>query len=154
MYRRLVLLFWGLFFVAFTLGCVTSGGGRIESYKPKTTAESEITKCLMDLQEAFNREDLAGCLSHYHKNAQLQTSPSGTMGSKKDYSNRLAELWGFGTRRDYAAPDIKVNGDQAVVKIGYTWEMREARGDTQAEYDMIREGDKWLIMKFKYSVRY
>jgi len=152
MYRRMVFLCWGLFLAVFMLGCVTSGG--LKTYKPKSTAEAEITKSLVDFQEAFNREDLAGCLSHFHENAQLQTSNSGTMGSKKDYSNRLGELWGFGVRRDYAAPDIKVNGDQAVVKISWTWEMRDVTGDAQGEYDMVREGDRWLITKTKYSSKY
>ena len=154
MYRRVFFPFWGLLLAVFILGCVTGGGGGLKSYKPKSTAESEITKCLMDLQEAFNREDLAGCLSHFHENAQLQTSPSGTMGSKKDYSKRLEELWGFGTRRDYAAPDITIKGDQAVVKMSWTWEMRDVSGNAQGEYDMVHEGDRWLIMKYKYSSRF
>jgi ketosteroid isomerase-like protein len=152
MYRRVVFLFWGLSLVVFMLGCVTGGGGRIESYKPKSTAESEITKCLMDLQEAFNREDLAGYLSHLHENAQLQTSPAGTMGSKKDYPDRLEQQWGFDMRTQFLSPDITIDGDQAIVKIQSNWEGREGlTGHSENEYNMVRVGDRWLIKKYTYS---
>ncbi len=155
MYKKVAFLFWGLFLAVFMFGCVTGGGGRLDSYKPKSTAESEITKCLMDYQEAFNREDLAGCLSHFHENAQLQTSNSGTMGSKKDYPDRLEQQWGWGTRIQFSIPNITVNGDQAVVKIRYNWELTAVpeplAGHNQCEYNMVRVGDRWLIMKHKYS---
>ena len=151
MYRRLIFVFSGLFLAVFMLGCVTGGGGRIDSYKPKSTAESEITKCLMDYQEAFNREDLAGCLSHFHENAQLQTSNSSTMGSKKDYPDRLEQQWGFGMRIQFSNPDITINGGQAVVKIRSNWTFRETPGHSDFEYNMVRVGDRWLIMKSKYS---
>jgi hypothetical protein len=62
MYERRVALFCGLLLATFMIGCVT-GGGTLDSYKPKSTAESEITKCLIDLQEAFNREDVDGYLN-------------------------------------------------------------------------------------------
>ncbi len=154
MYRRLVFLFWGLFLAVFMLGCVTGGGGRLDSYKPKSTAESEITKCLMDYQEAFNREDLAGCLSHFHENAQLQTSPAGTMGSKKDYSNSLEWAWGYEQRIQFLNPYITINGDQAVVKIRSDWtssvDGRDLSGHRENEYSMVRVGDRWLIMKCTY----
>jgi len=154
MYRRLSFLFWGLFLAVFMLGCVTGGGGSLNSYKPKSTAESQITKCLMDYQEAFNREDLAGCLSHFHENAQVQTSSAGTMGSKKDLPDRLEYSWGFGTRIRFSIPDITINGDQAVVKIRSNWENKEVTGHNENEYNMVRVGDRWLIMESKYSAVY
>jgi ketosteroid isomerase-like protein len=154
MYRRPIFLFWGLFLAVFMLGCVTGGGGRQDSYKPKSTAESEITKCLMDYQEAFNREDLAGCLSHFHENAQLQTSSAGTMGSKKDYSNSLEWAWGYEQRIQFLNPYITINGDQAVVKIRSDWtssvDGRDLSGHRENEYSMVRVGDRWLIMKCTY----
>ena len=151
MYRRLIFVFSGLFLAVFMLGCVTGGGGKLDSYKPKSTAESEITKCLMDYQEAFNREDLAGCLSHFHENAQVQISHTGTMGSKKGLPDRLEYSWGFGTRIQLSKPDITINGDQAVVKIRSDWEWREGSGYNEIEYNMVHVGDRWLIMKYRYS---
>jgi ketosteroid isomerase-like protein len=150
MYRRLVFLFWGLFLAVFMLGYFTGCGGRLDSYKPKSTAESEITKCLMDYQEAFNREDLAGCLSHFHENAQLQTSPSGTMGSKKDYSNFMEWVWGYEQRIQFSSPDIAINGDQAVVKIQRNWTARGFLGHNEDEFNMVRVRDRWLIMKYTF----
>ena len=151
MYKKVIFLFWGSFLAVFMLGCVTGGGGSLNSYKPKSTAGSQITKCLMDFQEAFNREDLAGCLSHFDENAQVQISHSGTMGSKKDYPERLEYSWGFGTRMQFSNPDITINGDQAAVKIQSNWTGREARGHSEVEYNMVRVGDRWLIIKSKYS---
>ncbi len=153
MYKRVVFLFWGLFLAVFALGCATGGGGHLDSYKPKSTAESKITKCLMDLQEAYNREDLTGYLSHIHENAQLQTSPAGTMGSKKDYPDRLEQQWGWGMRIQFSSPDITINGDQALVKIRSDWAGTQGTmtGHSEVEYNMVREGDRWLIMKSKYS---
>jgi ketosteroid isomerase-like protein len=155
MYRRLVFLFWGLFLAVFMLGCVTG----LDSYKPKSTAESKIIKCLMDYQEAFNREDLAGCLSHFHENAQLQTSSSGTMGSKKDFSDSLEFSWGYEQRIQFSSPDITINGDQAVVKIRSEWTIsvdgpKGHPGHSENEYSMVRVGDRWLIMKYTFSAVY
>ena len=155
MYNRLVFLFWGLFLSVFMVGCVTGSGGSIDSYKPKSTAESGIMKCLMDYQEAFNREDLAGCLSVIDENAQLQTSSSGTIGSKNDYGNALETAWGWGTRIQFSSPDITINGDQAVVKMRRDWayivDGNDVSGYGQVDYNMVRVGDRWLIMKYKYS---
>jgi ketosteroid isomerase-like protein len=150
MYRRPIFLFCGLFLAVFMLGCVTGCGGRLYSYKPKSTAESEIIKCLMDYQEAWNREDLAGCLSHFHENAQLQTSSTGTMASKKDYSNLLEWRWGYEQRIQFSIPDITINGDQAVVKIQSNWTARGFSGHSEDEYDMVRVGDRWLIVKYTF----
>ena len=147
MYNKLVFLFWGLFLAIFMLGCVTSGGGGIDSYKPKSTAESKITKCLMNYQEAFNREDLAGVSSNFHENAQIQTSGSGNMVSKKGLPNALETAWGFGVRIQLLNPEITVNGDQAVVKIQRNWTANEITGHSEFEYHMVRVGDRWLIMK-------
>ena len=149
MYKRMVVLFWSLFLAVFMLGCVT--GGKLDSYKPKSTAESQITKCLIDYEEAFNREDVAGCMSHFHENAQLQTSAAGTMGSKKNYPDRLEQRWGFGGRIQFSIPDITINGEQAVVKIRSDWEWREGSGYDEIEYNMVHVGDRWLIIKSKYS---
>ena len=148
MYRKPVFLFWSLFLAVFMLGCVTGGG--LDSYKPKSTAESEITKCLMEYQEAFNREDLAGCLSLIHKNAKLQTYRSGKMGSKKDYSNGLEIARDLGTNIQFSRPDITINGDQAVVKIRRNWTANDVIGQSGNEYNMVRVGGRWLIMKYKY----
>ena len=152
MYRRVVFLFWGLFLAVFMLGCVTGGGGKIESYKPKSAAESEMTKAFVDFQKAYNREDLAGCLSHIHENAQMQTSESGTMVSKKDYSNVLEEEWNnYGARFQYSIPDITINGDQAVVKIRSDWTTKNgSSGYNENEMNMVHEGDRWLTMKVTY----
>ncbi len=147
MYRRLVFLFWGLLLAVFMIGCITGGG--LASYKSKSTAESEIIKSLMDFQEAYNREDLAGCLSVIHENAQLQNSGSGTIGSKNDYGNALETAWGYGVRIQFLSPDITINGDQAVVKIQRNWTANEVSGHVQSEYNMVRVGDRWLIMKYK-----
>jgi len=154
MYNKLVFLFWGFFLNVFMIGCVTGGGGMLDSYQSKSTAESGIIKSFMDYQEAFNRKDLAGCLSLIHENAQLQTSNSGSIAPKKDYSNTLELAWGYGLRIEFSSPDITINGDQAVVKMRRAWtyvrDGRDVSGYGQVDYNMVRVGDRWLIMQYKY----
>ena len=56
--KRMVVLFRGLFLAFFLLGCVTGCVGKLQDYKPKSNAESELKKTLIDFQKAFNKEDL------------------------------------------------------------------------------------------------
>lgn len=151
MYRRFVFLFWGLFPAVFMLGCVTGGGGMLDNYKPKSTAESEIKKTLMDYEEAFNSEDLSGCLSYFHEDAQVQTSNSGRMRQKKEFSERLKFLWGYSTHIKFKSPDIAINGDEAAVKVRRDWTTYELSGHSEEEYSMVRVGDRWLIKEYKFS---
>lgn len=109
---RKVLLHLSL--AIFLMGCAT--GGKLATYEPKSTAEAEIKKSFMDFEDAYNKRDLDRCLSHVHKDIKYEQT-GGSWASRENMPQVFESAWRLGTRIRYAAPEIALDGDEAVVKI-------------------------------------
>jgi len=157
MKNKLGFQFCGLFISIFMFGCATDTSTRLRDYKPKSAAEAEIKKCLMDYELAFNRHDLEGVLALIHDQAQLQDSLRGAMVSKKEYISTLGWFFSHSSRRWYSFPTLTVKDEQADVKtrFRYLWidpnNGAENWGSNQETLSMVREGGKWLILKREIS---
>jgi hypothetical protein len=131
--------------LVFLISC--AAGGRLETYEPKSPAEAEIKKSLIDFEDAYNSRDLNRCLSHAHENISYETT-SGSWASKEELPDTLEWEWGIGVRIQYTTPDIALDEKQAVVKISSPWESNMGQsGFTQNTYTMVLEGDRWLTIK-------
>jgi hypothetical protein len=151
MYRVSFSLLFGLIFSMFVIGSAF-GGGDLATYEPKSPAEAEIKKTLMNLQETNNKSDIDGCLCLYHENARVQTNSRGSMSAKKDLPKYYKKVWGTHPRVQFGSPEIAVDGERAVVKMkAESTKSCGAIESTANTYTMVREGGTWLIVKQNYS---
>ena len=143
-----------VFLAGLLVACAAATGGRLATYEPKSTAEAGIKKTLMNFENAYDARDLEGCLSCFHKNAQYQiTVAGGQMTSMEYLPLYFKDLWStYDIRFHYGAPDIEIDEEQAIVKIDAHTTLMDSNSVTRASttrntYTMVRERDRWLIMK-------
>ena len=137
---------------ALLVGCAT--GGNLATYEPKSTAEAGVKRTLVDFENSYNAKDLEGCLGCFHKNAQYQITATGRGMTSLEYlSQYWKDLWStYDIHLRYGAPDIEIEGEQAVVEIDAHTTLMGSNSVTRAAttrntYTMVRERDKWLIIK-------
>ena len=136
---KLIILIMVLFFL---FGCSST----LKDYKPKSSDEEAIKMTLVAFESLWNKHDALGVLNLLHENAQLMTGMDRSIVSKKEYAvilpGRIKEL---SPTKIYELT-ISVTGDKASVKF------RSATGQFQNQFTfhMIRENNKWFIMKWEY----
>ena len=145
MYKGFVSILFSMVFSTVIISA-TYAEGDLASYEPKSPAEAEIKKCLMDFENAIKNEDLDGVMACFHENVKYQTARSG-WASKKELPKNYEWFWAERYTIKFGTPDITINGNEAVVRIPTEWESNNGAGLTLNIYTLVREGDSWLIIK-------
>jgi hypothetical protein len=135
------------------IGCAAQTN--LKDYKPKSSDEEAIIKVLITGNEALHDQDLSGYMATFHDNATIRAGTASASGfhpvvpmiSKKEFSEvYLVSNWVAFAQIKNLNPEITVSGDKATLtcldeKHGYYWEYT---------YDMVKENDKWYIMKLNW----
>ena len=147
MSKGLLRLLLGMAFGILTTSIV-SAGGDLASYETKSHDEAEIIQVLMVHQDDFNNRDLDGWLSCFHENARYPDARGGLM-PVEDLPGFCSTEWARNYKFTCGPPNIKIDGDKAVVRYTYHWTSNTVTGESKMTLNLIRENDKWLIIKGK-----
>lgn len=71
MSKKLIILSWGFYTSIFIFGCATSMTP-LKDCKPRSPAEAEIKKTLMNLEEVRNKGDIQRALAFIHDQVRFQ----------------------------------------------------------------------------------
>jgi hypothetical protein len=142
MYKKLLPMILLVSFSVFLFGCAAT----LKDYKPKSSEEEAIKMSLLAYESAWNKHDRQGVLILLHENAQLMTGMEKSMVSKKEYVSMLPNrMTVFPTAKLYE-PTISVAGEKASVKL----RVDMGQYQNQFTFHMIRENNKWFIMRWQY----
>lgn len=130
------------FVLLFFFGCASN----LKDYKPKNVDEEAIKMILVTLESAWNKHDPQGVLPLLHKDAQLMTGMERRIVSKKEYAVILLERMADVLTIKFYRPTISIAGDKASVEVPAKAESLRI----QFVFHMIREENKWFIMKMEY----
>jgi hypothetical protein len=147
MYKELLCLLLGMVFAVF-MTSAASADGDLASYEPKSPDEAEIIKVLMVHQDDFNNRDLDGWVSCFHENAKYPDARGGLM-PVEDLPGFCRTEWARDYKFTCGIPNIKIDGDKAVVRYTYHWTSNTITGESKMTLNLTRENDKWLIIKGK-----
>jgi hypothetical protein len=154
MSKKLFIESWGFCMSILIFGCAT-GMTPLRDYKPKSQAETEIKKTLLNLEEVRNQGDIQRALTFIHDQAQFQDGcRSLATVSKAEIPDVLERSIEYRCTRKYLSPTISVRGVQADVKISVVYDCKSSPWDTfvqQAIVSMVKEGDKWLLLKYNVA---
>ena len=113
-----------------------------------------VTQTLMNYESAYNKQDLGGILSNFHKDAQIVSEGKIKLLSREQFfKGEFAEVFPETFKRfptmALGSPDafmILPSKDKAVLDVMTT--LGEIKVWTK--FSMIMDGDRWLIMKILY----
>jgi hypothetical protein len=142
MYKKLLSMILLISVSVFFFGCAST----LKDYKPKSSEEEAIKIILVAYESAWNKHDQQGVLTLLHENAQVMTGREKSIVSKKEYAVILPRrMTDFPTTKLYE-PTISIAGDKASVKLLVDM----GNFQNQFVFHMIRENNKWFIMKWEY----
>lgn len=142
MCKKLLPMILFFFVPFFFYGCVST----LKDYKPKSSEEEAIKMTLATFESAWNKQDQQGVLTLFHENAQIMTGREKSIVSKKEYVSILPKrMPNFSPAKLYE-PTISVAGDKASVKL----RLDMGQYQNQFTFYMIRENNKWFIMRWEY----
>jgi hypothetical protein len=142
MYKKLLPMILFVSFLVFLFGCAAT----LKDYKPKSSEEEAIKTSLLAYESAWNKYDQQGVLTLLHEDAQLMIGSEKSMVSKKEFAVILPRAMPDFSPAELYEPTISVAGDKATIKL--LVDMRQYQ--TQFTFHMIRENNKWLIMRWEY----
>ncbi len=136
----IVLILFVLFFVP---------GNAIFSKDKSVSLEKEAVKSvLMDYENAWNRNNTDAVVTFYHQNAQIMTGARRKIVSREQYADTIPDRFEQFGSMTFSAPKIKITGDKAKVKV--TTKLSRGIKEVKFIFYMIRQNDRWLIIKTEY----
>ena len=100
---------------------------------------------LLDYEDAWNNKDWKSLMDFYHKDAKIMSGRGRLMVSKAKFTDAIkSKVERYGSMK-FGKPKIKISGDEAKVSAIIIFSKRKR--DVRYYYDMVRENDKWLIIK-------
>jgi hypothetical protein len=142
MYKKLLPMILFFFVSFFFFGCAST----LKDYKPKSSEEEAIKMTLVAFESAWNKHDQQGVLALLHENAQLMTERGKSIVSKKEFAVLLPRGMTEFSPTELYEPTISVAGDKASVKL----RVDMGQYQNQFTFHMIRENNKWSIMRWEY----
>jgi len=112
------------------------------------TEEKTLKILLLDYEDAWNNQDWKSLMNFYHKDAKIMSGRGRLMVSKAKFTDAVqSKIKRYGSMK-FCKPKIKISGDEA--KVSATIIFAKRKRDVRYYYDMVRENDKWLIIKEKH----
>lgn len=143
---KIIIICMGAFIFLFTsFSCGTS----VSDYEPKNQAEKEIKALLIDYLDCRNNHDFDRLCALFHDDAKVKLGrrPYVTKSQLRETWSEDFESW---PTVEITNPEIKVAENKASVKV----DIDAAGIKLDGAYDLVKENDRWLILKFTAEGRY
>jgi hypothetical protein len=108
--------------------------------------EQAIKNLIQTYADTWNKKDVKGFMSIFHKDAKIMYGPSYTVVSKEEYAKVLPGIISDYSGVGFKDTDIKITDNKAAVTA-----MQSIGGfDIPIAWDLVKDAGKWYIMENSY----
>ena len=116
----------------------------LTEFKTKNEDEKQIVDLLQKYVDTRNGLDIKGIRSTFHDDGIYYKGMGGEL-KASDIESADPEIWSRGGELKMTDPDIKINGEEALVTVN-TW---YGNAKFQAAFTVVKENGHWLIKAFR-----
>ncbi len=116
----------------------------LTEYATKNEDEKQIVDLLQKYTDTRNSIDKKGIRSTFHDDGIYYKGMGGEL-KASDIESSDPELWSRGGKLKMTDPNIKINGEEALVTVN-TW---YGNAKFQAAFTVVKESGNWLIKTFR-----